>query len=72
MAKYKLKEGVVCHPFGPANKQVVNKLSKDEKEAETQMQLTDPLAEFLLESERLTLDQFEVTEAKGSKELPKE
>lgn len=68
MAKYKLKEGVVCHPFGPATKQVVNKLSSDEKEAASQMELTDELAQFLIDSERLAVSDFEITEPKSGKD----
>lgn len=72
MPKYKLKKGVVCHPFGTANKQVVNKLSENKSEAENQLLLTDQLAEFLIESERLKESDFEIVESKKDAESKKD
>jgi hypothetical protein len=52
--KYKLKEGVVLRPFGPDS-------------SITNENLTDAIAEHLLESERASVEDFEVSEDKKSK-----
>lgn len=61
MAKYKLKAEVKCFPFGPQCAQVVNKVEKDEdgKPVENQIPLTDSMAQYLLESGKLTEADFE-------------
>lgn len=61
MAKYKLKPEVKCFPFGPQCAQVVNKVEKDEDGNPNQYQteLTDSMAEYLLESGKLTEADFE-------------
>lgn len=67
MAKYKLKPEVKCFPFGPQCAQVVNKVEKDEdgKPLESQVALTDSMAEFLLESGRLKPEDFETIPEKA-------
>jgi hypothetical protein len=62
MANYKIKEGVKCFPFGAHCKEVVNELSSDPIEAENQMILTDELAEYLIESEKVASEDLEVNE----------
>lgn len=61
MAKYKLKPEVKCFPFGPHCAQVVNKVEKLENGEPNphQTELTDSIAEYLLESGRLTESDFE-------------
>ena len=49
MAKYILKEGITLHPFGETTN-IDN------------TNLTDTIAEFLIESERATLEDFEAIE----------
>lgn len=53
MPKYKLKEGVVLRPFGTG--------------AITNDNLTDDIAEWLLENGKATQDQFEVIEKESKK-----
>ena len=69
MAKYKLKEGVKCFPFGAQCAQVVNSAKKDKEgnPINNEVELTDSMAEFLIESGRLTADNFEITEEPKSK-----
>lgn len=67
MNQYKLKEGVKCFPFGAHCKEVVNEFSTDAIEGENQILLTDELAEYLISSEKLTLDQLDVTEVETKK-----
>lgn len=67
MNQYKLKEGVKCFPFGAQCKEVVNEFSTDKIEAENQILLTDELAEYLISSEKITLEQLEVSELETKK-----
>jgi hypothetical protein len=54
MAKYQLKEGVELHPFGE-NSSITNK------------NLTDVIADFLIESGRASIEDFEPLESKETK-----
>jgi hypothetical protein len=54
--KYTFKEGFSCHPFGAQCQEINNE------------NLTDEIAEFLIESGRVAEDVFETKEVKPKKQ----